>query len=139
MTMKNAPREMRDYMDNLRSELYGEREYFKRALRQVKSRSKSNPRSHVDCSPLRLLNDSVRHLMQKFRRLEEPFLEDTSEEDEKDVEKSEQMPYRMPYASMDLRHRFIWLRSKNDILALADSVSRIQTRRIAFDMNSAVT
>ena len=137
--MKNAPREMKDFLDNLRSELYGEREYFKKAMRQVRSRSKSNPRNHVDCSPLKLLNDSVRHLMQSFKRLEEPFLEDPSEDEQKDVEKSEEISYRTHYAPMDFRHRFIWLRSKADFIALADQVSRIQTRRIAFDMNSAVT
>lgn len=77
--------------------------------------------------------------MQSFKRLEEPFLEYPSEEEQKDVEKSEVMSYRTHYAPMDFRHRYIWLRSKADFLALADQVSRIQTRRIAFDMNSAVT
>ena len=136
--MKNAPREMRGYLDNLRSELYGERDYFKKATRQVRSRSKSNPRQHVDCGPLKLLNDSVRHLMQDFKKLEEPFLEDLSNEAEKDVEKSEQMSYRTNYVPMNIRHRFIWLRIKADVVVLADQVNRIQTRRIGFDTNTAV-
>lgn len=136
--MKNAPREMKGYLDNLRSELYGERDYFKKAMRQVRSRSKSNPRDHVDCAPLKILNDSVRHLTQDFRRLERPFLEVPQEEEERDVEKSAESPYRVKYASMDFRHRYIWLRSKNDIIALADQVTRIQSRRIAFDTNTVV-
>ena len=136
--MKNAPREIQGYLNNLRSELYGEREYFKKAMRQVRSRSKSNPRSHVDCGPLKLLNDSVRHLMQDFKRLEEPFLEDSPEEEDKDVEKSEENSYRVRYATMDFRHRYIWLKSKNNIITLSDQVNRIQTRRIAFDTNTIV-
>ncbi|KAL8795334.1 MAG: hypothetical protein Q9195_002204 [Heterodermia aff. obscurata] len=120
-TMKNAPREMKGYLDNLRSELYGERDYFKKAMRQ-------------------LLNDSIRHLMQDFKRLERPFLEVPPEDEEdKDVEKTEESsPFRVKYAPMDLRHRYIWLRSKNDVLDLADQVTRIQSRRIAFDTNTLV-
>ena len=138
--MKNAPREMKGYLDNLRSELYGERDYFKKAMRQVRSRSKSNPRDHVDCAPLKILNDSVRHLMQDFKRLERPFLEVLPEDEEdKDVEKTEESsPFRVKYAPMDFGHRYIWLRSKKDIVALADQVTRIQSRRIAFDTNTMV-
>ena len=138
LTMKNAPREMRVYMDSLRSEIRGEREYFKKAMRQVRPRSKGNPRQHVDCEPLKLLNDSVRHLMQECRRLEEPFLEDPSDEEDKDVEKSEQISYRTHYIPMDLKHRFLWLQIKADVITLADQVTRIQTRRIAFDVNTAI-
>lgn len=138
MTMKNAPREMRGYLDNLRSEIYGERVYFKKAMRQFRSRSKSYPRQHVDCAPLRLLSDSVRHLMQDFKRLEEPFLEHSADE-EKDTEKSEQMSFRTNYAPMDFRHRFHWMQIKADVITLADQVNRIQSRRIAFDTNTAVT
>lgn len=136
--MKNAPREIKGYLDNLRTELYGERDYFKKAMRQVRSRSKSNPRDHVDCAPLKILNDSVRHLMQDFKRLERPFLEVPQEEEERDVEKSEESPYRVKYAPMDFKHRYIWMRSKNDVIVLADQVARIQSRRIAFDTNSVV-
>ena len=129
---------MKGYLDNLRTELYGERNYFKKAMRQVRSRSKSNPREHVDCAPLKILNDSVRHLMQDFKRLERPFLEVPEEEEDRDIEKSEESPYRVKYASMDFRHRYIWLRSKNDVISLADQVTRIQSRRIAFDTNTVV-
>ena len=139
LTMKNAPREMRGYLDNLRSELHGEREYFKKAMRQDKSRSKSNPRQHVDCAPLRLLNVSVKNLVQDFKRLEAPFLEDTEDEEDRDVEKSEQMLYRTKYAPMDLRHRFLWMQIKANVITLADQVNRVQTRRIAFDTNTAIT
>ena len=119
--MKNAPREIKGYLDNLRSELYGEREYFKKAMRQVRSRSKSNPRHHVDCGPLRLLNDSIRHLMQDFKRLEEPFLENPPEEEEdNDIEKSGETSYRARYAPFDLRSRYTWLQSKQDVITLAD-------------------
>ena len=135
----NADFETIDSLDNLRSELYGERGYFRKAMRQVRSRSKSNPRDRVDCAPLQILNHSVRHLMQDFKRLEGPFLETPVEEDEdKAVEKSEESPYRVRYALMDFTRRYRWLRSKNDVIALADQVTRVQSRRIAFDTNSVV-
>lgn len=77
--------------------------------------------------------------MQDFKRLEGPFLETPVEEDEdKAVEKSEESPYRVRYALMDFTRRYRWLRSKNDVIALADQVTRVQSRRIAFDTNSVV-
>lgn len=100
--------------------MYGEQLYFKNALRKIRSRSKSNPRNHVDCSPLKLLNNSVKHLMQDFKRIEGSFLENPTDEEEKDLEKSEQMSFRTHYAPMDLKHRFIWLQVKNDVIILAD-------------------
>ena len=46
-------------------------------------------KSHVDLEPIRLLSDSVKTLMNDFKRLEEPFLNEPPEEKEKDVERSE--------------------------------------------------
>ena len=114
--MKNAPREMKAYVDNLRSELQGERDYFRKAMKQVRSRSRSNPRDHVDCAPLKLLNDSARHLMQDFRRLERPFLDAPQDEEDHDVEKSEEPPYRPKYVctfqslSLDVRTALLSIR-----------------------------
>lgn len=139
MTMKSAPRKIREYLGNLRSELYGEREYFKIATKSARSRSRSNPREYVNCGPLKILNDAVKELMHDFKRLETPFLENPAEEEQRDVEKSERVSFRASYAPFDFKHRFIWLQVKKDVVSLADQVIRIQARRIAFDTNTAVT
>lgn len=138
MTMWAAPREVRGYLDNLRAELYGERDYFKAATRSAKSKGKGVSRSHHDFGPLKLLNDSVKHLMHKFKKLEEPFLSDPPSRKEMDVEKSEPS-LRGDYLDMSLGLRYIWLKTKPEILSLANDVSRIQTRRVAFDTSSVLS
>lgn len=138
MTMWAAPREVRGYLDNLRSELYGERDYFKAATRSSKSKGKGVSRSHHDVGPLKILNDSVKHLMHKFKNLEEPFLRDPPSRKQMDVEKSEPS-LRGDYLDMGLGLRYIWLRTKPDIISLANDVSRIQMRRLAFDTGSVLS
>lgn len=133
-----APREMRGYLDNLRSELYGERDYFKAAMRSSKSKGKSVSRSHHDAGPLKLLNDLVKHLMHKFKKLEEPFLRDPPSRKEMDVEKSEPS-LRGDYLDMTPGLRYIWLQTKPDVISLANDVSRIQMRRLAFDTGSVLS
>lgn len=138
VTMWAASREMRVYLDNLRSELYGERDYFKAAMRSSKSKSKGPSRSHHDVGPLKLLNDSVKHLMHKFKKLEEPFLRDPPSRKEMDVEKSEPS-LRGDYLDMSLGLRYLWLRTKPDMISLANDVSRIQMRRVAFDTGTVLS
>lgn len=127
-----APKEVKWSLDNLRSELYGERDYFKEAIKSSKSKRKGAMRSHTDVSTLKILNDSVKHMMRQFRKLEEPFLEEPPSEKEIDVEKIDHT-VRGDYVNMGLVHRYIWLRSKSDVIMLADQVTRLQTRRLAFD------
>lgn len=138
MTMWAAPREVRGYLDNLRSELYGERDYFKAATKSSKSKGKGVSRSHHDVGPLKILNDSVKHLMHKFKNLEEPFLRDPPSRKQMDVEKSEPS-LRGDYLDMSLGLRYIWLRTKPDIITLANDVTRIQMRRLAFDTGSVLS
>ena len=88
LTLWSAPKEMERLLDNLRLELHGERAYFRSVLRRQRSRSR-NQKLHVDLEPIRLLNDSVKNLMNDFKRLEEPFLNEPPDEKEKDVERSE--------------------------------------------------
>lgn len=188
LTMWAAPREIRGYLNNLRSELYDERDYFRTAMRDVRSKSRSNPRQRVDCAPVRLMNDSVKSLLQRFRHLEAPFVERRFWDEEADMEKGvggegggeerggpgdgalgAEPTYRGRgrgggggrhqhnhhrhsrihsdtgngsdvgvYAPMTFARRWDWLRSKDDVVTLADQVTRIQTRRIAFDTNNVL-
>ena len=131
-TMWAAPKEVKGYMDNLRSELYGERDYFKEAVRSSKSKRKGATRNHSDIGTLKILNDSVKHMMRQFKKMEEPFLRDPPSEKEMDMEKSD-FTMRGDYVNMGLGHRYVWLRTKPDLITLADQVTRIQTRRLAFD------
>ena len=42
------------------------------------------------------------------------------------------------YRAYDFSRRYDWLRSKDDVVTLADQVNRIQTRRIGFDTNNVL-
>ncbi len=136
LTLWSAPREMKQHLDNLRSELQGERAYFKTTLRRARSRSRGN-RVHEDLGPLKLLSDSIKSLLQRFKHLEEPFLNESPDEKEKDVERSEES-VRGDYRPMTLILRWRWMRTKSEIVSMFDTVNRIQTRRIACDTTNAL-
>ena len=93
----------------------------------------------LDTTPLKILNDSVKQLMRDLKRLEEPFLADTQYDKDFDVEKSGRESLRPDYAPMTLQRRYTWLRTKDEVLTLADRVNRIQTRRIACDSNNIIS
>ena len=105
------------------------------------------------------MNDSVKGLLHKFRRLEAPFVEEKFWGEEADLEKDMNgtiaprdaevrhldrgreeatINGESVYRPMDLARRYDWLRSKDDVLLLADQVTRITTRRIAFDTNNVL-
>ncbi len=88
LTLWSAPKELERVVDNLRLELHEERAYLKSMIRRSKSRSRGR-KLHAELGPLRLLNDSVRDLMNDFKKLEEPFLSEPADVKEKDVERSE--------------------------------------------------
>ena len=71
-------------------------------------------------------------MMREFKKQEEPFLRDPPSKKEMDVEKSD-FTVRGDYVDMGIGLRYVWLRTKPDVIALADQVTRIQTRRLAFD------
>lgn len=57
---------------------------------------------------------------------------ESPERTEKDVEKSEDSA-ETEYAPMTFGRRWRWMRSKSDVISLADQVNRIQTQKIACD------
>ena len=91
LTLWAAPREVTQYLDNLRSELHDEREYFRVMLRRQRSRSRGGQkeRVHDDLMELKILNESVKSLMRSFKKLEQPFLAESSDMQERDAERSE--------------------------------------------------
>lgn len=55
---------------------------------------------HLDNNtPLRILNNSVKHLVRDLKRLEEPFLKESPHRRELDTEKSDRESLRGDYAS----------------------------------------
>ncbi len=138
LTLWSAPKEMRAYMDQLRLEIHNERFYFLSALRQTKSRSRSVKKYHQDVSPLRILNASVKRIHRGFNRLEEPFLNNPPESTEKDIERSTESDEGTDYAPMTLRRRWRWMRSKANVISMADQVNRIQTQRITCDTSNVL-
>ncbi|KAL9042017.1 MAG: hypothetical protein Q9214_003914 [Letrouitia sp. 1 TL-2023] len=137
-TMWNAHREIKPVMDNLRTELYGERAYFKNALKQARSKSKNSTRYAPEIQPLVILNDGIKGLMREFRELEEPFLDRPEEAEDLDIEKSGRVSLRGNYASMDLWRRFTWLHKKDDVVNLGTMTNRIQSRRIAYETSNTL-
>lgn len=136
LTLLSAPRRSKAFLDNLRLEIHNERAYFKSALRRTRSRSRSVKRYHEDVGPLKILNATVKRLHREFDRLEAPFLVDSSERNEKDIENRSVESSSIEYAPMTLRRRWRWMRIKSDIVDMADQVNRIQTQRIACDASN---
>ena len=60
MIMWSASMEVRQLLDNLRTELYGERAYSKNAIQQARSRSRNSTREAPEILPLSILNDSIK-------------------------------------------------------------------------------
>jgi len=137
LTLWSAPKEMRAYLDQLRLEIRNERSYFRSALRRTKSRSRSVKNYQEDISPLRVLNASVKRIHRSYNRLEEPFLNESPETTEKDIERSTESD-EPDYGPMTLRRRWRWMRIKADIISMADQVNRIQTQRIACDTSNVL-
>ncbi|KAM0793978.1 hypothetical protein BDR22DRAFT_50505 [Usnea florida] len=133
LTLWHAPKQMKAYLDNLRVEIHNERAYFKSALRRTRSRSRSVRRYHEDIAPLKVLNTTVRRIHRLFTKLEEPFLNISPSEAEKDIERDSEESVGTDYAPMTLARRWKWMRTKSDIISIADEVNRIQTQRIACD------
>lgn len=138
-TMWSAPKEILQLLGNLRTELYGERAYFKNAIKQARSKNKNSTREPMDVTPFSILNDSIKSMMRDFRSLEAPFLESESGSEDMDIEKSGKVSLRPNYARMDFRRRFLWLHTKQDFLDMANQVTRIQARRIAYETSNTLT
>ena len=133
LTLWSAPKQMVGYLDNLRIEIHNERAYFKSALRRTRSRSRSVKRYHESIGPLKILNGTVRRIHREFIRLEKPFLNVSPSRAEKDLERDSEESIVTDYAPMTLARRWRWMRTKSDVISIADQVNRIQTQRIACD------
>ena len=140
LTIFAAPREAKDYFDNVRQELYELREDLRRTRKRHKQEDKAeskSSKSSMESGSLRVLNDTVKHLQRDFKRLERPFLL-VNRDDDRDVDSpwTHYTVYtaRINYCNMDLRRRVIWLRSKSEAISIVERIARIQTRRIASEI-----
>ncbi|MCJ1235571.1 hypothetical protein MMC14_003542 [Varicellaria rhodocarpa] len=152
-TLFAAPSEAHDYLDNLRQELFELGEDLRRARRRHHSRrsqgdgekdlftTKASRRS-VETGALRVLSDSLKHVTRDFHRLERPFLDDADGGGGRaDIDPDIHTPWshynlRVRYCDMDLGHRIAWLQRRGKVVALAERVNRMQTRRIACEVNN---
>lgn len=149
-TIWDASQEVHEILTSLRIELYEERN----SLRQLRRHNKEFGHRHnnkgrvplkLDDSTIRSMQESIRHLIRRFKTLEKPFLAENTAtgrrrrssytwDDEKDVRGKDDDddnldPYQ--YCNMTLGKRFVWLRTRSKAVGLMDSLSRVQTRRIA--------
>ena len=144
ITIFSAPTEARDILDNLRQELYELREALKHARKKHKGEKDEWKEAGADRTPLRVLQDTVKHMSRDFRILERPFLQKSRqpiEEDECDSAWTHYAVYtaKIDYCNMDLSHRIIWLRTRSKIMVIGDRVNRIQVRRIAHELTHMQT
>lgn len=139
MTMSSAPKELRQLLDNLRTELYGERAYFKDAIKQARSKDRKSTREPPEIIPLSILNDSIKTMMDDLRNLEAPFLDNDEDTKDVDLEKSGKVSLRGDYARMDIRRRILWLHTKDDFMAIQNQVTRTQARRIAYETSNTLS
>ncbi|KAI4250439.1 MAG: hypothetical protein L6R40_000037 [Gallowayella cf. fulva] len=137
--MWSAPKEVRQSLDNLRTELHGERAYFKNAIKQARSKSKTSTRESVEITPLSILNDSIKTMMRDFRRMEAAFLDHDEEVTDLDVEKSGRVSLRGDYGRFGLGRRITWLHTKDDFMDIQNQVTRIQARRIAYETSNTLS
>jgi hypothetical protein len=141
MTIMSAPKEARDYLDNLRQEIFELREEVKKANRRQRPRGNSDPKSSgtsLETSSIRVLNVTIKHLQHEFKRLERPFMVTAPNEDGDMDSPWTHYHSKVNYQNMDLSHRIYWLRSKGEIVDMAQRVNRILTRKIAYEMNTAL-
>ncbi|KAJ9629524.1 hypothetical protein H2203_001898 [Taxawa tesnikishii (nom. ined.)] len=198
MTLYSAPSEVHDYLTNLRTELYEERASL-RALRkhhqhrQRRRRTEGNNPDglaerawrgpELDENAVRTMQDSVKHLIRKFKQIERPFLGQGGGGDYEEpppmttrtkrrgggggggvgeaaavaaaaaARKGAARGYTTAYDSdrddwaygnapdycnITLGKRFVWLRYRSSAIDLMQSLSRVQTRRIARQVGEVV-
>ncbi|MCJ1319342.1 hypothetical protein MMC15_004678 [Xylographa vitiligo] len=139
MTIFSAPTEAQDYFGNLRQELWELREDLRKASRRNRPRRGSDHKgsgSSLESGSLRVLQDTVKRIQRRFRQLERPFLLDP-ERDDPDIDSAwAHYNLRTNYCNMNLSHRIRWLRSKSQIVNMAQEVSRIMIRRINAEVNN---
>ncbi|MCJ1353142.1 MAG: hypothetical protein MMC33_003127 [Icmadophila ericetorum] len=147
MTIFSAPGEAHDYLNNIRQELYELRSDLRRARKRQRATAEDYHSDGdlkkaagglgagtravaIEFGSLRVLSDTVRHLQKQFRELERPFLV-APRDGQEDVDNAWlHYTMRVDYCDMDLAHRLSWLRRKDAIIGLAQTISRIQVRLI---------
>lgn len=165
-TLFQAETEIHDYLSNLRTQLYEERASLRSLRRHNKDwghtghRGKAGARGiRLDDRTIKSMQESIRHLLRRFKALEQPFLEGNnaasrrrpshdpygresgrwSDDDLKApaqnarqaVDDADEDWPGNPYCDITLVKRFAWLRRRTEAIALLESLSRVQTRRIA--------
>ncbi|KAF1988569.1 hypothetical protein K402DRAFT_328310 [Aulographum hederae CBS 113979] len=172
MTIYSAPSQIQDFLGNLKSGLYEERRHLRRLRKRRKRRRSESRRGEKERgvevngregleegelewdAGFRVSRDTVKHMISRFKKLEEPFLEDYDREQKRrrggrdewdDVfrsssrgrdrpmneEEEEAEFYLTSYRRCGLRERWIWLRKKPDVMDLLNGLQRVETRRVA--------
>lgn len=127
MTIWKANDEVHDLLPSLKQALYEERDHLRRVRRRC--------RGYYEDGAMDLLYSGVKGMIRDFKRLEAPFLVPARDGDEKaayalDAEEPRDY-YNTNYRHITLRERFIWVRERGGFIELSESLSRVQTRRIA--------
>lgn len=72
-----APREVHDFLGNLKQALYEERSHLRTIRHRLRDCPRSLPSGDIEADPaLHILEDTIRHMISEFTALERPFLVD---------------------------------------------------------------
>lgn len=149
-TIKAAPREIDDYLGSLKVGLYEEREHVKMLRKHIRRRGSSRNRGEKGGSSsiyavgdidgdvsTKVARDSLRHMIRSFHDIERPFLRyphEKSQDEEGYWESERDDFYHTDYRECGLRERWLWLHRKQSVVTMLQSLSRIETRRMANEM-----
>lgn len=173
-TFKAAPREIPDFLTNLKQSLYEEKWHLRRARklsrrRRAASRGGEKGRLLVDRDgdevpewdiALRAMQLAISHMIEKFHRLEAPFVRNpvdvehgnrpvrrssgrrldhglyrlSRNHDDDDLNRDEQAYVLDEYKHCGMRERWRWTESRSKVLSLSESASRMTTRRMSIQI-----
>ncbi|KAF2259552.1 hypothetical protein CC78DRAFT_591865 [Lojkania enalia] len=127
--------------------------YFERDLQSLHSAGED--------AGTRALRSAIRDMIREFRRLEHPFLKPEFQQQSSSYWSTTDPSTRKPYYSKDggndydrqlgrnntlgseyrkcgFRERWLWLRRKDAVVMLSESLSRVETRRTAHDVGQVL-
>ena len=79
----------------------------------------------------------MRNMVREFKMLERPFLRMERDDNDIDLDKSIEI-FKADYECLDASQRFAWLRTKGQIVGLAQRLDLIRSRRIAKTVDDAL-
>lgn len=164
-TLFDAPTQVHFSLSNLKEALFEERDAVKRLTRIQRRRSRRRGSAgsgrnekgggtriadgtEAGGMDLRIMQQSIRTLCQRFSKIEEPYLRQGQVnpqagksygwDDEETATRYTDEGFENDYCAMTLALRFRWLRTKGQVNTLWTLLNRFQLRRIAREVTASL-